>query len=345
MSLFLRNCWYVIGWAHELAESGAMVHRTIAGEEILVYRLQKDGSIAAIQDRCPHRFVPLHKGRQVGDHIECGYHGLCFGASGQCVRHPVDGAVIPKAAQVKSYAATERHGALWVWLGDAAAADPSRIADLSFLTDPQRSTVSGHMHTKANYELAIDNLVDLTHIEYVHREFQASEAFPRLITEVQQDGDVITTRLTYPNGRPPPVFANAGLDMDQPIDLVNEVEWHAPSVAILRVRAYRPGRHDEVPIFDIKSAHLISAETQGSCHYFFGNTRNYALNDPAVDEKIRHWQRTAFIEQDKPMLEAQQQYIGERDILAMKPVLLATDAGSVRIRRTLRRMIEAEQPT
>ena len=91
---FLINTWYMIAWGHELAQPGTLVHRTIAGEPILVYRLAS-GSIAALQDRCPHRFVPLHKGRQVGDDIECGYHGLCFGASGNCVKNPVEGAPIP----------------------------------------------------------------------------------------------------------------------------------------------------------------------------------------------------------------------------------------------------------
>lgn len=335
---FLRNTWYMVGWESEL--STGFVHRRIAGEEMLVYRLA-DGSIAAIQDRCPHRFVPLHRGRQVGDSIECGYHGLCFGADGRCVKNPVEGALIPKAAKVRSFPAVARYGGLWVWPGDAAEADPSLIVDLSFLVDPQRATVSGYMHTKSNYQLAIDNLSDLTHIQYVHSEFQASEAYPRLKSEVLQNGNIVTTRLTFPNGKLAPVFSNAVADPHAPADLVNEVEWHAPSVAILRVRAYKPGERGE-PLFDVKSAHIVSAETSSSCHYFFGNTRNFALGDPAADERVRQWQRTAFTEQDKPMLEAQQAYLGERDVLDLNPVLLQTDAGSVRIRRTLKKLIEAE---
>ena len=336
---FLRNTWYMIGWTNEL-DSG-FVHRKIIGEEILVYRLG-DGSIAAIQDRCPHRFVPLHRGRQIGDIIECGYHGLCFGADGSCVKNPVEGAIIPKAARVRVFPAVSRHGVLWVWPGDPAAADPARIVDLGFLVDPKRSTVQGYMSTKANYELAIDNLSDLTHIQFVHGEFQASEAFHKLKSEVVQDGDTITTRLTYPGGRLAPLFSNAMPDTEAAVDLVNEVEWHAPSVAILRVRGFRPGDRGEA-LFDVKSAHIISAETSGTSHYFFGNTRDYAVGDPAADEKVRNWQLVAFTEQDKPMLEAQQAFLGDRDLLGLNPVLLQTDAGSVRIRRTLRKMIEAER--
>lgn len=336
---WLRNTWMMVGWESEL--DAGLLHRRIAGEDILVYRLGS-GAPAAIADRCPHRFVPLHKGRQVGDSIECGYHGLCFGADGRCTRNPVEGAVIPKAAQVRSYPVAARHSALWVWLGDPAGADVARIVDLGFLVDPQRATVRGQMHTKADYQLAIDNLADLTHIQFVHAEFQASEAFGRLVTEVLQDGDVVTARLTLPNGRLAPVFSNAVPDPQAAFDLVNEVEWHAPSVAILRVRAYAPGERS-TPIFDVKSAHIVSAEGPGTCHYFFGNTRDYALGDAAADEKVRHWQRTAFVEQDKPMLEAQQAWLGTRDVMDLQPVLLPADAGAVRIRRTLKRLIEAER--
>lgn len=335
---FLRNTWYMIGWESELASS--FVYRTIINEAILVYRLD-DGTIAAIQDRCPHRFVPLHRGRQVGDVIECGYHGLCFGADGSCVKNPVEGALIPKAARVRRFPAVARYGVLWVWLGAPAAADPDAIVNLDFLVDPKRSTVQGYLPTRANYELAIDNLSDLTHVQFVHNEFHASDVFHKLKSEVVQEGDTVTTMLTLPNGKPAPIYQNAVGGLDAAIDLVNEVQWHAPSVAILRVRGYRPGERTAA-LFDVKSAHIISAESNGTCHYFFGNTRDFALGDPETDEKIRQWQRTAFIEQDKPMLEAQQAYLGDRDLLEMQPVLLPTDAGSVRIRRVLRKLIAAE---
>lgn len=335
---FLRNTWYMLGWSNEL--DAGFVHRTIAEEPILAYRLES-GRPAAIHDRCPHRFVPLHRGKQVGDTVECGYHGLCFDADGKCVKNPVDGAIIPKAAQVRAYPIVDRYGVLWVWLGDPAKADPDRIVRYDFLVDPRRSTVQGYMLTRANYELAIDNLSDLTHVQYVHGEYQASEVFARLTSEVFQNGNTITTRLTLPNGRVPYFFANAVPDADAHIDLVYDVEWNPPSVATLKARGYQPGDRND-PIFDIQSAHIISPETRSTCHYFFGNSRNYAVGDAAADEKVREWQRIGFVDQDKPMLEAQQLSVGDRDILSMNPVLLATDAGSVRIRRTLKALIDAE---
>ena len=336
---FLKNTWYMIGWANELSESGAFVHRKIAGEPILTYRLA-NGDIAAIQDRCPHRFVPLHKGKQVGDTIECGYHGLCFGADGKCVKNPVDGAPIPKAAKVRAFPAVERYSALWVWLGDTQRADPDTIPDFGFLVDPNRSVVAGCTLTQASADLAIDNLSDLTHVQYVHREFQASEAFPRLKVEVEQDGHCVTTRLILPGGRPPPFFTNA-LPDSQLFDFVFDARWNAPSLIKLTFRAYAPGDRTK-PLLDAISAHIVTAQTESSCHYFYANARDFALNDASVDEKVREWQRIGFSEQDKPMLEDQQASIGDADLMSLGPVLLATDAGSVRIRRTLRSLIDAE---
>ena len=336
---FLNNTWYMIGWAAELSEPGSMVHRRIAGEPILAYRLGS-GNVNAILDRCPHRFVPLHRGRQIGDDIECGYHGLCFGPDGKCVKNPVDGAPIPKAAKVRAFPAVERDSVLWVWLGDPELADPGQIADFSFLVDPNRSVVAGCTLTQASADLAIDNLSDLTHVQYVHREFQASEAFPRLKVEVQQDGDCVTTRLILPGGRPPPFFTNA-LPASQPFDFVFDARWNAPSLIKLTFRAYAPGDRTK-PVLDAISAHIVSAQTETSCHYFYANARDFALNDAAVDEKVREWQRIGFSEQDKPMLEAQQASIGNADLMALGPVLLGTDAGSVRIRRVLKALIDAQ---
>ncbi len=336
---FLKNAWHMVGWTSELNEKG-FLHRTIANEPILIYRLQ-DGTPAAIADRCAHRFVPLHLGEQVGDLIQCGYHGLCFDKVGHCVKNPVDGAPIPKAAKVKSYPVVERFGGFWTWLGDPEAADEGLLPDYGFLTDPTRATVQGYMLTKANYQLAIDNLTDLTHIQFVHGEYQGSEAFPRIRNEVKQVGNTVYTYLTFPNGKVPMFYVNAVPDPEQSIDLVYEVRWDAPSNAKLTVRGYEVGDRSTM-LFEIQSAHIVTAESEFTCHYFFCNSRDYAVGDPAADQKVREWQRIGFVEQDKPMLEAQQRSIGTADIMDLRPVLLGTDAGCMRVRRTLSSLLEAE---
>jgi phenylpropionate dioxygenase-like ring-hydroxylating dioxygenase large terminal subunit len=60
---YLRNAWYVAAWSDDLGD-GQLLSRTILRETIVLYR-KSDGNVAALQDRCPHRFAPLHMGKIV----------------------------------------------------------------------------------------------------------------------------------------------------------------------------------------------------------------------------------------------------------------------------------------
>jgi phenylpropionate dioxygenase-like ring-hydroxylating dioxygenase large terminal subunit len=98
---YLRNAWYVAAWSDEVGD-GQLVPRTIMDEPIVLYR-KADGAMAAIEDRCAHRFAPLSMGKIVGgDRIQCPYHGLEYDGSGACVRNPHGTRNIPPRARVKS---------------------------------------------------------------------------------------------------------------------------------------------------------------------------------------------------------------------------------------------------
>ena len=106
--MYLRNSWYVAAWDHEVG-SGLFPVKML-GEDIVLYR-KTDGSVAALEDACPHRKLPLSMGRIKGDTVECGYHGLTFDGTGTCTRVPgVE--KIPHVACVRSYPIHERYGLL-----------------------------------------------------------------------------------------------------------------------------------------------------------------------------------------------------------------------------------------
>ena len=336
---FLKNTWYIFALSEEITHE-AFVHRKIAGEDLLVYR-QTDGTLAAIHDLCPHRFVPLHMGRQVGDTIQCGYHGLEFGADGRCVKNPVLDAPIPGKACVRSYPVIERDTIVWIWLGDPDSADAALVPDYGFLSEPGRRNVGGYLHTRANYQLSTDNLLDLTHVQFVHRSLQASEAFERLEFRVEQDTDSVTTWLTFPSGRPGPLFQKF-LDPETPLDLTFELRWNPPSCCRLRVTGNPPGESDK-QIFETMSAHIVSPETEETSHYFYINSRTHDLDKPETDQALRDWQEQGFNQEDKPMLEAQQRFLGKRDLMSLEPVGLRTDGGALRARRLLTEKINLEQ--
>jgi vanillate O-demethylase monooxygenase subunit len=117
---YLRNAWYCAGWADQLPDGGVL-GLTILKEPVVVYR-EGNGSVSALEDRCPHRFAPLSMGKVLGgNRLQCPYHGLEFDRSGACVRNPHGDKRIPTRAKVKSYPAVEKHKAIWVWMGDQPA--------------------------------------------------------------------------------------------------------------------------------------------------------------------------------------------------------------------------------
>jgi phenylpropionate dioxygenase-like ring-hydroxylating dioxygenase large terminal subunit len=83
--MYLRNCWYVAAWDHEVGS--ALFPVKVLGEGIVLYR-KTDGGVAAPEDACPYRKLPRSMGRIKGDDVECGYHGLTFDRTGTCTRVP-----------------------------------------------------------------------------------------------------------------------------------------------------------------------------------------------------------------------------------------------------------------
>ena len=159
---FVRNAWYVAMWGDDLPRE-QVVGRTILNEAVALFR-KADGSVAALADRCAHRFAPLHMGKVAGDRIQCAYHGLEFDGAGTCVLNPHGNKRVPPSARVRSYPVVEKHRAIWIWMGDKPA-DLSAIPDFGPLDTPEQSHVTklDWIRIKANYELVIDNLLDLSH--------------------------------------------------------------------------------------------------------------------------------------------------------------------------------------
>ena len=112
---YVRDAWYVAGWSSEFDDS---LKRVVILEQPIVMYRATNGSMAALEDQCPHRLLPLSKGKRIGDDIQCGYHGMTFNCEGQCVRVPGQDN-IPASAFVKSYAVHEKHNIVFVWMGDS----------------------------------------------------------------------------------------------------------------------------------------------------------------------------------------------------------------------------------
>ena len=199
--MFIRNTWYVAGWDKEVGPS-ELFARTIIGIPVLMYR-DAQGKVVALEDRCCHRGAPLSIGRREGDCVRCLYHGLKFDTGGRCVEAPAQQRIPPQA--VRTFPVVERHRWLWIWMGDAEAADPSLIPDTHWLDDPAWRSLDGYIHYDVNYLLIADNLLDFSHLPFVHpTTLGGSEDYASVQPQVErlEDG-VRITRWTLGTEAPP----------------------------------------------------------------------------------------------------------------------------------------------
>ena len=161
----IRQAWYVAAWSDELGREP--LARVILGEMLVLFRAE-DGAVVALEDRCPHRNLPLSAGRRDGDCLECGYHGLVFDRDGVCVHVPGEGAV-PDWARVRTYPIVERLGWVFVWIGDPERANAAQVPGFQTrLQDPDWITHGGTIEAECGYRLILDNLLDLSHLAFVH---------------------------------------------------------------------------------------------------------------------------------------------------------------------------------
>jgi vanillate O-demethylase monooxygenase subunit len=337
---YIKNAWYVAGWNTDI-KAGEMFHRRLLGDLVVLYRKQ-DGSVVALEDRCPHRFVPLHMGRIVNDKIECGYHGLQFDCTGKCVLNPHGDGKIPAAAKVRQFPTTERYGMVWIWMGQAAP-DLGKLPDYSVLeTIADYSSTRGYLHIQSDYELMAENLLDLSHITYLHDGYLGSPEQTGADQVLKEENGTIACNRWMPNISVPKIFDMVYRQDGKPVDMWTNMTWMPPSCFLLDsgVHEVNGQRADHGWYYGV---HILTPESEKTSHYHFA-----ALMPPGTrltqDEaqEFAALRRFAFESQDKPMLDAQQAAIGDSNFWDMKPVLLSIDTGPVRMRRALERMLKEE---
>jgi phenylpropionate dioxygenase-like ring-hydroxylating dioxygenase large terminal subunit len=339
--MFLRNSWYVAAWAHELGDRP--LARTILGEPIVLFRTAS-GAVGALRDRCPHRHLPLSMGKIVGEDIECGYHGMQFGVGGRCRAIPSQ-SLVPPSARVRAYPLREKYGWVWIWMGEADTADEDLIPDFGKLTDPAFAAVGKTNHVRASYRLLIDNLLDLSHVGFVHTSTIGNAEFGQKgsLTSRRTGRGVEVVRLV-PDVPPPPTYVKSGvLPPGRNIDRWQHIDYLAPSFVQIHVGGAEAG----TGALEGRTGHglniwvlnAITPETENSSLYFWASVRQHAIGDEAVDALFLGQVSEAFAE-DQQVLEAQQVVLdSEGDSWSLA---LRQDQGSIEARRVLDKLIADE---
>jgi vanillate O-demethylase monooxygenase subunit len=337
--MFVRNAWYTAAWEREVGDGPLAA--TIAGERLAIFRCT-DGSYAAVHDACPHRKLPLSMGRVLGDRLECGYHGMQFDGKGCCVTAPTNG-TIPPGADIPAFSVIARYGLLWIWLGDPEAANPDDIFEVRHWDDPAWGCTEGDdMIVACHHLLIADNLLDPSHVAWVHPGSFAGQGTDDTPMETTIADDGVTVWRWLHDTSPPPFYAPY-LPFEGNCDRKQQYEVRYPSNALITAVFAPAGTGGEAqPLppetFVMDSYNFLTPVDERTTRYFWFQTRNVAPDDAAVSRAFAASVKAAFAE-DKVILEAVQRGL---DSAATPPLNLRSDTGGVRFRRRHAQLVDAE---
>lgn len=342
--MFLRNYWYVGAFDHEVGRT--LLPRTILNEKIVFWRTE-EGEPVAFENRCCHRRAPLSHGKLIGDTLECGYHGLTFDVSGKCIRVPSQSR-IPERARVRRFPVAERCRFVWIWMGDPALADEGLIPEhlYSYNDDPHWAMVGGLLHVKANYQLLIDNLMDLTHETFLHmKTIGTVHVAETPLAKVERDDTGVTVTRWMLDRPPPPIYDRCGgfSERGEKVDRWQIIRFEPPEHACLDVGVATAGSGapagDRSKGITMRALNALTPETESSTHYFWTFPRDYKLDDAEITALLAKGFHNTFME-DVVILEAQQEII-DADPDA-ETVDINADASTIPVRRMIQRLLEEE---
>ena len=340
--MWLKDCWQVAAFAKEVGRS--ILARKFLGEPVILFRTGT-GEVVAMEDCCPHRCLPLSMGQLVGDHVRCGYHGMEFDHSGQCVAVPGQDQIPPKA-KARTYPVVQKYNLVWIWMGEPALASEETVPDAHWLDDPEWVPSEGYHLIGADYRLLNDNLLDLSHETFVHKETigNGAVADSPLSVEVVPETCVRAHRLMR-NCEPPPLYVEIN-GFTSNIDRWHTTNYFPPGYHMIESGAVPAGMDvDEARrrglATERRNLTFITPETETSSHYFWASTRNFKIDDEAMTHQVRHLVDLTFT-QDKVVLEAQQKMLSERHSDAF-PVALRADLGAIQGRRLLASKLDKEK--
>ncbi len=331
---FVFDCWYVAALGSEVTRQP--LARRLLGLPVVLFR-QQDGTAVALEDRCAHRSFPLSRGEVVGDTLVCGYHGARYDSAGHCVQVPSQ-AQVPPGAMVRAFPLVEAGAWVWLWLGDPAMADPALLPQQPWMTDPAWASSTERLHLRASHVRLHENLLDLTHLSFLHaRSFGTPDyASAPYETQIDEQAGRFTLLRTVAPTRLPPIWAlPTGLDG---VDAarVAESSFLSPALHVVAVKFYACNQPEAAqPQRAIRTAHIVTPETATSTHYFIQHARNFALADAGMTAFMHQQLRKAF-QEDIDGLSAIEELLGSY-ATQQSEISFQADKASLAMRRYLKR--------
>lgn len=336
---FIYNEWYVAAFDQEVGRH--LLARRLLDRRVVMYRTQ-NGEPVALEDRCAHRSFPLSRSHLDGDSIVCGYHGFRYDQAGDLTQVPSQ-KNCPRGIGIRRYPLVRQGPLLWIWLGEETLADTGRIPRQDWVDDPAWTCTSGYFHHPGNYVSLHENLMDLTHLSFLHANTIGTPDYASSPYKLDfKEGHYTLIREVVPTILSPVWGKTTGLEGCATAARIATSEFLSPALHRVSVTFYDSAQPDECrEQFHIRTAHILTPETSNSLHYFIIHGRDFAQNDEALG-KFMHEQLFAAFNEDVEGLGALETALNDRDEQHYE-ISVASDAPAVATRIYLKKRANAER--
>lgn len=332
-----KNGWYVAAFTEEIGEK--LLSRWILNQPVVLYR-KEDGTAVAVEGRCPHRHFPLGESKRIGDAIQCGYHGITFDAAGKCTFVPSQ-TTIPGVYSIKAYPLVERGLWAWIWPGDPAKADESLIPtleEIGFELPDMIPQAFYSMHVNGRYQLLNDNLLDLTHLGYLHDSSIGTADDAATPEERNINERRLSSRRYMKNVAMPPIHDRSRYD--GPVDRISGMDFYFPGfhAGIGESRIVEHAEGGGTLLHASRVWHAVTPAKKNATNYFFAMSGN-SLERLTLAKK----QLEPVLAEDVFATEQIEKIIESMDDLPPE-LMLKSDATAVQGRRIMQAMMDRERP-
>ncbi|MBB5684809.1 vanillate O-demethylase monooxygenase subunit [Sphingobium boeckii] len=331
-----RNCWYIVAGRDEVGEK--LLGRQVCGDRLVMYR-KSTGEPVVLSDWCPHRGFKLSESRLVNDNVVCGYHGMTFNSDGKCVHIPSQ-STIPNVMKVRSYPVAEKSFWVWAWMGDPEKADLDLLPESEFFHRPNyEDRYLAILPMNGNFQLLHDNLLDATHVSYLHEGLVDNEGEDDIATvkmKVDYGKNFIRTQRDLHNYRPKGDVAQMfQVEEGRPVLRRLITEHHFPCTCVIINQLIDP-ETDELLSEQIATLPVVPASPD-ACYHFAALSTSYPA--PQLEAEIAFY--SSILSQDTCAIEYSQQWADET---GGPEISIRQDEVAIRSRRMIAEMVRAEQP-
>ncbi len=193
--------------------------------------------------------------------------------------HPADGLTCTKSSYSDArgrYPVIEKYGYVWGWFGNPANAAPEHLPSLPYL--PEDGGLPKHMLGTVRFDctapLSLENLIDLTHADFLHADVVGDEMMDKEVVEVFHDSETITMVRHCTNKSVAPIMKMFGGVKEDVQQVRQVIRIYLRSHAAIAYGRFSPG--DNVQLF-----HPCVPETRDRTRLDYAmNTSNVKKSNP-----------------------------------------------------------------